>query len=81
MIKISDPASKYFEEAYFIMRDNLPDEDMPPVKDMVEEANRIIALSMNRKKKKVSGYRKTLIIMSALSFISVALTLILYFIK
>jgi len=80
MIKIKDPESRFFEEAYFVLKEELYNEQ-PPLKDMVQEANRIILSGMSRKRKKRPGIKGILFFLFAAVILSLALSVALYFIR
>lgn len=49
VIYLKNPGGEYFDEAYFVVRENLP-EDSAREGDMVFEANRIISENLGVKK-------------------------------
>gem|GEM_PF-6516455 len=78
MIKIKNPGSKFFEEAYFILREDFAENDSD-IKDMVDEANRIIDNMQKRKKKSSNPYLPLYIISAfavCISIISVIILLV-----
>lgn len=51
IIHIKNTGSRYIEQAYFILKDDLRD-DEERCSDMISEANRIVEASVNRKQKR-----------------------------
>lgn len=80
MIKIKNPGSKYFEEAYFILKEDFC-ENEPEIKDMVEEANRIITESLRTKKKRRPKLKHAVIALSGATVCSIILSVVLFIIK
>ena len=80
MIKVKDPGSKYFEEAYFILKEDYYD-DEPEIKDMLDEANRIISDRIESKKKKSVKMKAAVLILSGAAFSSFLMSVIMYIIK
>ena len=80
MIKIKNPESRFFEEAYFILKEEC-DGDETDIKDMVEEANRIIGNSIRKKQKKRPKIRGVIIAASCAAFCSFILSIVLLIIK
>ena len=42
IIMLKNPSGRYFEQAYFIVKDEFVGENAPKVRDLVKEANRIL---------------------------------------
>ena len=80
MIKIKDPGGKYFEEAYFILKEDYYDNE-PEIKDMLDEANRIISDRIESKKKKSVKMKAAVLILSGAAFSSFLMSVIMYIIK
>ena len=80
MIKVKDPGGKYFEEAYFILKEDYYD-DEPEIKDMLDEANRIISDRIVNKKKKSFKMKAAVLILSGAAFSSFLMSVIMYVIK
>ena len=80
MIIIKNPGSRFFEEAYFILKED-QGEDERDMKDMVEEANRIISKNIQNKEKKRPRLRPLIISLSAVSACSLLFSVILLIIR
>lgn len=84
MIVLRGVESRYFTEAFFVLRDDCP--DAVPRADMVSEANRIIsesasgARSAHQRKKKLSPRAAAFFYFSAGAAIPTSLSLLFFFI-
>ena len=56
IIHIKNTGSRYIEQAYFILKDDLREEDERCF-DMISEANRIVEQSVNNKKKEKTYFK------------------------
>ena len=59
IIHIKNTGSRYIEQAYFILKDDLREDD-ERYSDMISEANRIVERSVKNKKKEKTGKRPLL---------------------
>ena len=80
MIAIKDPGSKYFEEAYFIMKEDR-ERDESEIKDMIEEANRIIENGLKKKRPARFKAKYALYAMSGAGVCSLIVSIVLFIIK
>ena len=80
MIKVKDPGGKYFEEAYFILKEDYYD-DESGIKDMLDEANRIISDKIESKKKKSAKLKAAVFILSGAAVSSFLMSVIMYIFK
>ena len=60
IIHIKNTGSRYIEQAYFILKDDLRDDDERCL-DMISEANSIIERSVNNKRKEKTGKKRPLL--------------------
>lgn len=55
IIMLKSPSGRYFEQAYFIVKDEFSGDHTPKVRDLVKEANRILQESRLPEEKKCRG--------------------------
>lgn len=89
VIVIKNTNSKFFEEAYFILKENTKDEKKTSDSAMIREANRIVnenfvcpqPAGLSRKPKKIRRIPYALWFLSGAFFSSALLTLIFFLIR
>ncbi len=80
IILIKNTDSKYFEEAYFILKDNYS-QDESAYQDIISEANRIVERSVNITEKKRRPNKSILTFSFGASLCAFVYTLIIMFLR